>query len=354
MKLKSVAIKDLTLRVPVIQGGMGVGISLSSLASAVAREGGMGIISAAQPGFNRPNWSREPLKENLLALREHIQKAKAMANGGIIGVNIMRAMKHYQEYVQCCVESGADTIISGAGLPKELPKLLEGTKVRFAPIVSSLKATRVLFTLWKRRYGRVSDFLVIEGPKAGGHLGFSKEEATEMTQETFDQEVVDIIHFVRKYEHENGEHIPVFVGGGVFDRKDIDHYRSLGADGVQMATRFVTTEECDAPDSYKQAYLNAKEEDVTIVQSPVGMPGRAIANPFVQSQKEPITRCFGCLEGCNPKEAPYCITMALIHAATQGANDKALLFCGSNVGRLKRIETVHGIFQELQEDGARS
>ncbi len=350
MKLKPVAIKNLKLNVPIIQGGMGVGISLSSLAGAVAGEGGMGVISAAQTGFRDPLWKEQPLAANLNALRYHIKRAKEISQQGVIAVNIMRAMKHYREYVECCVQSGADAIISGAGLPKELPKLLEGTGVRFAPIVSSLKAVRVLFTLWKRHYGRVSDFVVIEGPKAGGHLGFSREEALHLTQADYDEEVKKIIDFVRDFAEKEGEAIPVFVAGGIFDRADIDHCLSLGADGVQMATRFVTTKECDAPDSFKQAYLEARPEDVVLVNSPVGMIGRALGNPFVirhSAEKENISHCFACLEGCNPKVAPYCITMALIRAATQGNTDDALIFCGSRVGEAKRIETVHEIFEEL-------
>lgn len=357
MNMKPVMIKDLQLKVPVIQGGMGVGISLSSLAGAVAAEGGMGVISAAQTGFDLPEWKTNPLKANLEALGSHIRKAKELSGGGVIGVNIMRAMKHYKEYVTCCIENGADAIISGAGLPMELPQLLEGTQVRFAPIVSSLKAARVLFTKWKRKYGRVSDFVVIEGPKAGGHLGFSKEEAMHMSEETFDEEVRQIVKFVNGFDEEAGCHIPVFVGGGVFDRKDIDHYLQLGADGVQMATRFVTTVECDAPDSFKRAYLDATEQDVTIVQSPVGMPGRAIQNTFIRKhkeEKEEIGRCYGCLEQCNPKEIPYCITGALVRAATEGMEDEALLFCGSNVDRIHKIETVHEIFEELTEKGCDS
>ncbi len=350
MKLPEVKLGHLVLKVPIIQGGMGVGISLSSLAGAVAREGGMGVISAAQPGFSDPLWKQNPLAANLNALSMHIKKAKELSNGGVIGVNIMRALRNYDDYVRCCVKSGADAIISGAGLPKELPELLEGSQVKFAPIVSSLKAIRVLFRFWQKRYGRLSDFVVIEGPKAGGHLGFSAEEARTLTDEDYDREVKQIIDYVHAQKNETGDPIPVFFAGGIYDRQDIDHYLALGADGVQIATRFVTTVECDAPMSFKQSYLNAGRDDITIVKSPVGMPGRAISNQFVRERsisKERIDHCFGCLAACNPKSAPYCITQALIRAATEGHTEDALIFCGTNVDRLHRLETVHDIFAEL-------
>ncbi len=353
MKLKPVKIGNLTLKEPIIQGGMGIGVSLSSLAGAVAKEGGMGVISAAQPGFDREEWKANPLGANLKALGEHIKRAKEISNNGVIGVNIMRASCDYDKYVQCCVDNGADAIISGAGLPIELPKLLEGTSVKFAPIVSSLKAAKVLFTLWERRYKKVSDFVVIEGPKAGGHLGFTPEEAVSLTKETYDGEVKKIIDYVHSYGDKIGKFIPVFFAGGVFDRKDIDHYMALGADGVQMATRFVTTYECDAPMSFKEAYLNASKDDIVIVKSPVGMPGRAIRNPYVklrEKEREKITHCFRCLEKCDPATTPYCITMALIRAVRSNDEaDNSLIFCGENAYRLNKLTTVKEIFDEINQ-----
>lgn len=360
MSLPSVKIGDLSLRVPIIQGGMGVGISLSSLAGAVAHEGGMGVISAAQPGFKEPDWSAKPLKANLRALGAHIKRARELAGnrGGAIAVNIMRACSDYEKYVRCAVENGADAIISGAGLPSELPKLLEGTGVKLAPIVSSLKAVRVLFTMWKRHYGRVADFVVIEGPKAGGHLGFSREQAESMSPEEFDLEVKNILEYVSKESELRGEIIPVFVAGGVYTREDIEHYIGLGASGVQMATRFVATRECDAPDSYKECYVRAGKEDVAIVKSPVGMPGRALRNAFVRAREqkdERVSRCFRCLEACNSATTPYCITMALCRAAGQGGRDSradmnnSLVFCGENVWRIDKISSVKEIFSELTE-----
>lgn len=351
MKLKPLVIGDITAKIPVIQGGMGIGVSLSRLAGAVAKEGAIGVISAAQPGYNRKGWEKDPLGVNLKALGDEIKKAKEISNGGIIGVNIMRASKNYEDYVQCCIDNGADIIISGAGLPMELPQLVGDAPIKFAPIVSSAKAAKVLMQRWDKRGLRMPDLVVIEGPKAGGHLGFTKEQAINETREEYDEEVKKIVEYVKSFEEKYGRKFPVVFAGGVFDRSDIDHYMALGCDGVQMATRFVATEECDAPMSFKQAYVNAKKDDIVIVKSPVGMPGRAIRNDFVkarENEKEKITHCFACLEGCNPADTPYCITMALIRAVRNPEEyNSSLVFCGENAYKVDKITTVKEIFDEL-------
>ncbi|MGL4791639.1 MAG: NAD(P)H-dependent flavin oxidoreductase, partial [Anaerotignaceae bacterium] len=262
---------------------------------------------------------------------------------------IMKASKGYAEYVECCIKNGADIIISGAGLPIELPLLLKNTSVKFAPIVSSVKAAKVLFKMWDRRYEKIADFVVIEGPKAGGHLGFTPEEAENLSTEEYDKEVSAIVEYVKSFEEKYGRTIPVIFAGGVYDRADIDHYISLGCDGVQMGTRFVATEECDAPLEYKQAYINSTKEDITIVKSPVGLPGRAIRNDFViqrELEDEKVTKCFNCLDHCNPKTTPYCISMALIRAA-EGEVNNSLLFCGENAYKVDKIVTVKELFEEL-------
>ncbi len=347
-KLKGLRIGDLEINVPIIQGGMGIGISLWRLAGAVAAQGGVGVISAAQPGFLKERFSKEPLQANLEALAENIKKAKEVSKGGVIGVNIMRACTNFDQYVQCCVQSGANIIISGAGLPLELPELLKDTKVKFAPIVSSLRATQLMFKRWAKKFGRVSDFLVIEGPKAGGHLGFTPEEAETLTNEDYDQEVVKIVDYVNSFAEKYGP-IPVFFAGGVYDRGDIDHYLTLGCSGVQMATRFVATQECDAAEAFKAAYIEAKKDDVMIVKSPVGMPGRALRNAFTtarETSRQPVTSCFACIERCNPATTHYCISRALMEAAV-GEKDNSLLFCGENVWRVNKMTTVKEIFEEL-------
>lgn len=358
--LKPLVMGNLTAKVPVIQGGMGVGISLSSLAGAVAKAGGVGIISTAQIGFRDPDFLKEPLEANLRAIKTEFDKARQIAPDGIIGFNIMVATKQYALYVKEAIQAGADIIISGAGLPVSLPEIAKGAKTKLAPIVSTAKSAMVICKMWDRKYQKAPDLVVIEGPLAGGHLGFSPEQLAEYgadtqdvaatyQKEAYDREIQDIIKVVKGYEEKYGQHIPVVVAGGIYDRQDVEHAISLGADGVQVGTRFVTTKECDAPMSYKQAYMDATQEDIVITKSPVGMPGRAIMNPFLKSVKaEPakIDHCYRCLEHCNPANIPYCITKALSNAA-EGDLDNALLFCGSNAYRSNKIETVDEVIREL-------
>ena len=359
---------------PVIQGGMGVGISLSSLAGAAAKAGGIGIISTAQIGFSRPDFKKNPMEANLKAIHTELEKARKIAPEGILGFNIMVATKEYAKYVKEAVKAGADVIISGAGLPIDMPKFVKEAEGRedcssrrtmIAPIVSSVKSAMVICRMWDRKYQTAPDFVVVEGPRAGGHLGFSREQLTEYGADTdhvaetydegkYDSEIRGIIDLVKSFAEKYGKKIPVISAGGVFDHKDVLHHLALGADGVQVATRFVTTEECDAPMAYKKAYLDAGQEDIVIVKSPVGMPGRAIKNKFLeQVSKGPlkVEWCFQCLEHCNPAQVPYCITKALINAA-EGRIDDALLFCGSNAYRCEKIETVEDVMKELCGEGA--
>ena len=348
--MKTLKIGELTARIPVIQGGMGVGISLSGLAGSVAACGGVGVISTAQIGYRDPEFEKDPIGTNLRVIGEEIRKAREIAKGGILGVNIMVATRQYAEYVKAAVKSGIDLIISGAGLPMDLPKLVAGSKTKIAPIVSTVKAARVICRFWDHHYQRMPDLVVIEGPKAGGHLGFSRKQLEEFTPVTYDQEIRGILAEVKKYADKYGKEIPVVVAGGIFTREDMLHAMELGADGVQMGTRFVTTWECDASEAYKQTYLHAKKEDIVIVKSPVGMPGRAILNTFQKKvragEKIPHSPCHGCLHKCNPAEIPYCITDALIHAA-KGEVEDALLFCGANAYKATKIETVEEVIQDL-------
>lgn len=349
MRMKPLHIGELCARIPIIQGGMGVGVSLSRLAGAVAREGGIGIISTAQIGYQEPEFDKNQIEANLKAVKKHLSLAREAADGGVVGVNIMVATKEYERYVKAACEAGTDVIISGAGLPVTLPGLVQGFKTKIAPIVSSRKAASVILKTWDRKYRTTADFLVIEGPHAGGHLGFSEEQLQGIDTMDYDAEIRDILTCKKEYEEKYEREIPVVVAGGIFDQKDIRHAMELGADAVQMATRFVVTEECDASQAYKDAYLNARQEDIVIVKSPVGMPGRAIMNPFlkrVEGQKEAITRCFHCLEHCNPLEAPYCITKALIRAV-EGNLNEGLIFCGDQAYRLKEMTTVKKLFEEL-------
>jgi len=350
MNYKPLIIDNLVAKVPIIQGGMGVGISLSSLAGAVALQGGIGVISAAQPGFREKDFYTNTVEANVRALSYHIKKAKEISNNGIIGVNIMVATNNYEDYVKCCIDNNADIIISGAGLPLDLPKLTNGSNIKIAPIVSSLKATRIILQRWAKKFDKTADLIVVEGPKAGGHLGFKAEEVEHI--ENIDDELKLIIEFKKEYEKRYNKKIPVVFGGGVFYKEDINYYINLGADGVQMATRFVTTKECDADIKFKQAYINAKKEDIKIVKSPVGMPGRAILNDYMKKtaiEKQKVIKCFNCLHKCNPATTQYCISKALINAAN-GDMEEALIFCGENAYKVDKITTVKDIFDELTSD----
>ena len=383
--IKALTIGDLVLKRPVIQGGMGVGISLHKLAGAVAACGGMGLISTAQIGFREPDFKTNFVEANLRAIRREMQKAREIAPNGAIGFNIMVATRHYDLWVKEAIKCGADAIVSGAGLPVRLPEYAQAAyeemkagiadaketcgeickqavkKVKLAPIVSSAKSAQVICRLWDRQYKQVPDFVVVEGPLAGGHLGFSREELAEYVADTkdvpntynqkaYDKEVRSIMEVIKTYEEKYQKHIPVVTAGGIYTHEDVMHQFELGAEGVQVGTRFVTTEECDAPDAYKQAYINAKKEDIIITQSPVGMPGRAILNPFLQQIKEgvrpAIKSCFQCLEHCDIRTIPYCITQALVNAA-EGDENNALLFCGSNAYRAEKIEKVDDVMKEL-------
>ncbi len=351
MSLPSVRIGDLTVRIPIIQGGMGIGISMSGLAGAVAAEGGIGVISAANAGFREPDFYKNTFEANCRALAFHLKKARETAKNGVIGVNIMCRGNHYDDYVRCAVKNCADIIFSGAGLPIDLPNLIKGTKAKIAPIISTPKAARVLLKLWSRHHNCTADLVVIEGPKAGGHLGYSREDLARWGDTGYEKPITEILSIVHEYEEKYKKKIPVFFGGGVFNRKDIDHYLSLGLSGVQMATRFVVTKECDADERFKQMYIRAKKEDITLVNSPVHMVGRALNNPYVKKvsvMPEHITHCFHCLKECNPEVAPYCITAALIRAV-RGDVDRALVFCGANAWRITKMTTVHDLMAELNQ-----
>lgn len=370
--LKPLVIGELTVSKPIIQGGMGVGISLSSLAGAVAKAGGMGIISTAQIGFREPDFADHPQEANLRAIGKEFEKAREISPEGVIGFNIMVATKNYAMYVKEAVKAGADIIISGAGLPVSLPAYIAeaaaemaaetGTKVKtkIAPIVSSVKSAMVILKMWDRKFGRVPDLVVIEGPLAGGHLGFSRESLAELGVDTtdveqtyhqgdYDEEVRGIISLVKEYGDKYNTKIPVVTAGGIYSHEDVMHQIELGADGVQVATRFVTTVECDAPEEFKQAYINASKEDIVITKSPVGMPGRAIKNKFLSGVGQipfKLEHCYQCLEKCDKKTIPYCITKALVNSA-EGKTAEGLVFCGSNAFRAERIETVEDVMRAL-------
>lgn len=345
MELK---IGNLIAKLPIIQGGMGVGVSLSNLAGNVTKYGAIGVISAAHPGYLEKDFENNTLQANIRALKKHIRKAKEISNNGIIGVNIMVAMKNYKELVEATIEGGADLIISGAGLPLKLPEYTKNSEIKILPIVSSSKATKLILSYWKKHYNKIADGIIVEGPEAGGHLGF-KADSIEDDINKFESNVKDILETVKKLEIEYSKEIPVIVAGGVFDSNDIKRYMELGANGVQIGSRFVATYECDVDIKFKEAYLNCNKSDIKIVKSPVGMPGRAINNNFlrkINNESNKISKCYNCLVPCNPSTTPYCISEALINAA-RGDIDNGLIFCGANAYRINKMMSVKELLDEL-------
>ncbi len=343
-------IGELRARLPIIQGGMGIGVSLSGLAAAVANAGGIGVISGVQTGFKEPDFVKNNLEANKRTIIREIRKAREMTSG-IIGMNFLAAMNNYKELVGTAVAEGIDLIVSGAGLPLDLPKLVEGTKTKIAPIVSSGKAAAVISRAYDKRFGRVADLFIVEGPEAGGHLGFKKEELTDGSAKSLQELIPEVLEALKPFEEKYNVKIPVIAAGGIFDGKDIAECLKLGASGVQMATRFVATEECDADDAFKNAYVNARKEDLRLIQSPVGMPGRAILTAFTEKLdtegRIQVKRCYNCLKPCNPATTPYCISDALM---TSADGDGGLIFAGSNAWRLEKIVPVRKLMAELEAE----
>ncbi len=352
-------IGELTARLPIVQGGMGVGISLSGLASAVANQGGVGVIAGAMIGMKEPDVVKNPIEANVRALRNEIIKAREMSNG-IIGVNLMVALTTFAEMARASIEQRADIIFSGAGLPLDLPKHLrdaceqkkEEFKTKLAPIVSSARAAAVISKKWLTRFDYLPDAFVVEGPKAGGHLGFKPEELNDPAH-TLESLVPEVVDAVKRFEDQKGRAIPVIAAGGVYSGGDIKRFLDLGASGVQMGTRFVATHECDADARFKEAYIKAREDDITIIKSPVGMPGRAIGNGFIESMrqglKKPFKCSFKCVVTCEQEKTPFCIAAALINAM-KGNLDRGFAFCGSNVANINGIVSVRELLDSLQTE----
>lgn len=343
------------LSVPIIQGGMGVGVSLGNLAGSVASCGGMGVISTVNAGYREADFDDHPFEANIRALKEEIKKALTIANGkGMVAINAMVAVNHYEETVSAAIEAGIHAVISGAGLPMSLPKLTKGTGVAAAPIVSSGKAAAIICKSWDRKYNVIPDFIVIEGPRAGGHLGFQKEALLDGSAEETDQILPEVLSSIAPYEVKYGRKIPVFAAGGVYDGGDMARLTKAGAAGVQIATRFIVTKECDASLAYKQRMVEAKSEDITIVNSPVGMPGRALNSPLIKrlakGEKLQPERCNLCLKACPHGDlTPYCISRALVEAV-KGNWEDGLFFCGANVERIDKITTVKELMDEIIEE----
>ena len=342
------------LALPLIQGGMGVGVSMGGLAGAVAAEGAMGTLSTADAGWNEPDFAARPQQANLRALRREVQRAKRLAAGaGLVAVNAMVATRQYADSVRTALEAGADAIVSGAGLPLELPALAEGFEALLAPIVSGPRAAQLICRTWAKRYGRVPDFVVLEGCQAGGHLGFEEADLLSGRCTPLSRLIPEVLAALRPFEEKFGRAIPLFCAGGVATGAEMARCTRLGAAGAQLATRFIATEECDAGQGYKDVLLAARPEDLRIIHSPVGMPGRAVNSPLVQrlaaGMRQPPAHCSGCIKSCRPAETPFCITHALIEAV-KGNWEEGLFFSGSRVDLVDRMRTVPDLIDELMKE----
>lgn len=343
--IPALKIGNLEINPPIIQGGMGIKVSGANLASAVAKTGCAGVIASAGLGQFEDCVFADLVANSQEALRQEIRKARAMTDG-IIGVNIMVALGHYESLLRTAIEEDVDFIISGAGLPLDLPKYLEGKDIKLIPVVSSARTFQIICKRWKNRYDKLPDAVIVEGVLAGGHLGYTPQSIIDKTAPTLEEIITEVLEVTDSFEID----IPVIAAGGVFDGADIARFMRLGAAGVQMATRFVCTYECDVHDNFKQAYIEAGPDDLTIIESPVGLPGRVINNSFVEKIKRgetvPFVCNYKCLRTCNPATVPYCIAKVLANAA-RGQMDKGFAFAGSNAYRCTEIVSVESLVQEL-------
>jgi NAD(P)H-dependent flavin oxidoreductase YrpB (nitropropane dioxygenase family) len=350
--MKSLSLGSLLIPVPVVQGGMGVGISLSGLAAAVANQGGVGVISSAGLGLLYKDFAENYLAASIHGLKEEIRKAREKTKG-VIGVNVLVAMTNFADMVRTSISEKVDILIAGAGLPLDLPSFLQkDSTTKIVPIVSSARAAKLICEKWKSNYNYLPDAVIVEGPKAGGHLGF-KEEHIADDKYTLENLVPEIVNELKVFEEESQRPIPLIAAGGIYTGADIDKMLRMGASGVQMATRFVTTEECDASPAFKQTYIDASEKDIEIIKSPVGMPGRALISNFLekvrQGKKQPKKCPFQCIKTCDISKSPYCIIIALINAF-KGNFEHGFAFAGSNAFKATKISTVKEIFQSLLKE----
>ena len=348
----SLRIGNLTATSPVIQGGMGVGISLSGLAAAVAEAGGIGIIAANAIGMIEKDYFKDGRAANLRAIRSEIRKARQKTDG-IIGINVMVAVNDFKEILDVAIEEKVDLIVMGAGLPiKDIPvEKMRENDVKAVPIVSSRRAMELIFKMWKKIYNDVPDAVVFEGPLAGGHIGFSEEQVNDPEYQ-LEAIVPQLVEGLKPFEEESGRKIPVIAGGGIYGGDDIHAALAIGASGVQMGTRFVATEECDADDAFKQAYVDCTSDQIGMIKSPVGMPGRAIRNDFIAASEEgqrPAFKCaWKCLSSCKADDAKYCISIAL-NNARRGKLSQGFVFAGSNAHRITKIVPVADLMTELAD-----
>ena len=355
-ELPELKIDDLVIKSSIIQGGMGVGISMSGLASAVANQGCVGVMSSVGLGLLEDNKQDNYRKGNLVALRKEIRKAKQMSKG-VIGLNVMVAVSDYDDLVTTAIEEEIDILFLGAGLPLKLPHdisvdQLQSIKTKIFPIVSSARAAKLIFQTWDKKFEHVPDGVVVEGPKAGGHLGFKTEQIDDVEFE-LEKIVPQVVEQIIPFREKFGKDIPVIAAGGIFTGEDILRFLQLGASGVQMGTRFVATNECDADIKFKEQYIYCKKEDIVIIKSPVGLPGRAIINNFLRDVsagiKKPFTCPWKCLKTCDFKTSLYCIAKALMNAKI-GDLTQGFSFAGSNAYRIDNIVSVKELIESLKRE----
>ena len=351
--MKRLNIGGLIPKLPIIQGGMGICVSLSGLASAVANEGGIGVISAVGIGMLEPNYRKKFRESNKIALIKEVRKAREKTDG-IIGVNIMMAISDFDDMLRIALEEKVDVVFIGAGLFLKRPEMPEGCQTKFVPKVSSARAARVIFNYWADKYNCVPDGVVVEGPMCGGHVGFKKNELLNVTKPLHEL-IEETVAVIKPFEERFNIEIPVIAAGGVYTGKDMYDIMQAGASAVKMGTRFVTTHECDVSDAFKQNYLKATKDDITLIDSPVGLPGRVITSPFVKKiqagETMPIRCPWKCLKTCDYKKAPFCIAQALFNAA-QGNLDEGFSFAGSKAYLAERIMSVKETITQIMEEYA--
>ncbi|MCD6379368.1 nitronate monooxygenase [bacterium] len=351
MKIPKLRIGNLIAEIPIIQGGMGVRVSLSPLAAAVANQGGIGTISSIGLGDIKAS-ANEYVRTAREALANEIRKARSLTNGHL-AVNFMGVLTNINDLIRVSVQEGIKMIVFGAGLPTKLPVLVPDPSVSLVPIVSCARAAKIILRMWDRRYGRITDGFILEGPLAGGHLGFSVEQLKHPEDYSLEKLLPEVLEVIKPFEDKYGKKIPVITAGGIYDGKDIARMLSLGASGVQMGTRFVCTEECSVSQEFKQAYLDVKKEDIIITKSPVGMPGRAINNRFLKDLeikgKMKISCPYKCLTVCKADTSKYCIALALLNSYF-GDLDHGLIFCGQNAYRVNKIYTVKELIKLLLDE----
>lgn len=354
--LPPLKIGNLTAPLPIIQGGMGVGISLSGLASAVSNAGGIGVISSVGLGLLRPDLGKNYPAANINALRAEIRAARKLTDG-ILGLNIMLAVSDFDQMLKTAFEEEIDIVFLGAGLFLRLPstmtlEYLQNVKTKTGIIVSSDRAAALILNHWAKHFQLTPDIVVVEGPLAGGHLGFKLEQLSDPAY-SLEAILPKVKAAVQSVEAAAGKQIPVIAAGGIYTGADIYKIMQLGADGVQLGTRFVATEECDADPAFKQQFINCCKADIVVIESPVGLPGRALNNQFLKDvaggRKHPFQCFWKCLKTCDYHTAPYCIAQALRNARN-GIFEEGFAFSGANGWRVDKIVPVKELIAELLQE----